>query len=70
MSEMNHPGLARQQALHQELTARVAEFSLRNSQGDTSMYLPLLKFLRNWLTDHILKEDRECGAWMNDHGVS
>jgi hemerythrin len=69
MTDAGHPGLAHHRELHRELTARVVEFIGRYKDGDAGMYLPLLKFLRDWLADHILREDCACGNWMVAHGI-
>jgi hemerythrin len=31
------------------------------------MHLPLLNFIRDWLTNHIQEEDREYAPWLNKH---
>ena len=69
MTEAHHPRLDHPRALHHELTAQVVEFTGRYKHGDQSMYLPLRKFMRDWLDNHVLKEDRECAAWLNQHGI-
>jgi len=42
---------------------------VRYRRGDNSVYIELLNFLRDWLTNHMQKEDREYGPWLNGHGV-
>lgn len=69
MTAAGHPMLPQHRAIHLELTAQVVEFVGRYEDGDTTISIPLLKFLRDWLKNHILKEDRVCAAWMNQHGV-
>jgi hemerythrin len=29
----------------------------------------LLNFLRDWLTNHIQKEDRQYSSWLNQRGI-
>jgi hemerythrin len=33
------------------------------------MYLEMLKFLRDWLSNHVVEEDQKYQPWLNEHGV-
>ena len=63
------PGLGLQREQHCELFRQLDEYIARHQQGDQTMYLPLLLFVRDWLTTHMLKEDKEYGPWMNQRGI-
>lgn len=54
---------------HQKLTHEVEALVARFDRGDLSVCIPLLNFLREWLVNHIQKEDRQYGVWLNAHGV-
>lgn len=69
MSATQYPGLAQHVIKHRELTKQVSEFVNRYEQGEITLSVDLLNFLRDWLGTHILKEDQEYGPWMNEHGV-
>jgi hemerythrin-like metal-binding protein len=69
MTATKYPGLAPHVAKHRELTNQVGEFVTRYEKGEITLSVDLLKFLRDWLGTHILKEDHEYGPWMNEHGV-
>lgn len=69
MTSTKYPGLAEHQGKHRELFAKVEDFSSRHKQGDKTMYLELLKFMRDWLNDHMLKVDKLYTEWLNGHGI-
>jgi hemerythrin-like metal-binding protein len=69
MAFAKYPGLAQHRVKHEALTKQVAEFVGRYERGEARMNVELLNFLSDWLTTHILKEDKEYGPWMNEHGV-
>ncbi len=69
MAAAKYPGLAQHRVQHRDLTKQVEEYIARFEQGEITLNLHLLTFLRDWLTTHILKEDREYGPWMNEHGI-
>ena len=54
---------------HQELSAKVAEFVSRHKEGDATICIPLLRFMRDWLTNHMQTEDREYVPWLRAHSV-
>jgi hemerythrin len=55
--------------MHRDLTKQVEEYVARFESGDVSLGVPLLTFLSDWLTNHILGEDRKYGPWLVEHGV-
>jgi hemerythrin len=69
MTSTKYPGLAKHRAQHQELLKTVEEYVARHKKDDKSMYIPLLNFLRDWLTKHMQKEDHEYVSWFSEHGV-
>jgi hemerythrin len=69
MSEAGFPGLAEHRAKHQELAGQVGDYVIRYRKGDNTIYLQLLIFLRDWLANHIQKEDQEYGPCLNAHGM-
>jgi len=65
-----YPGLAAHRVKHRELTKQVEEYVARFEKGEITLNLSLMNFLRDWLTNHIQKTDKEYGPWLNEHGVS
>jgi len=44
-------------------------FVNRFERGDIMLSIDLFNFLRDWLTTHIQKEDKEYGPCMIQHGI-
>ena len=68
MRSSGFPDLEAHCARHRELIAQVDEHLDRFKRDDLFQPIQLLHFLREWLSTHIQKEDREYGPWMNKHG--
>jgi hemerythrin-like metal-binding protein len=68
MTSTRYPELGQHQTLHRELVKQVEEFAVRYERGESSLNLQLLNFLRDWLTNHIQKEDHKYGPWLTQHG--
>jgi len=64
-----YPELAAHREKHRELTKQVEEYVSRFEKGEITLNLSLMNFLRDWLTNHIQKTDKEYGPWLNEHGV-
>lgn len=69
LAAARYPGLTQHRTLHRDLMKQVQEYSARYERGEITLNLHLLNFLRDWLTNHIQKVDREYGPWLNQHGV-
>lgn len=69
MTRTRFPKLAPHCSKHRDLTAQVEKFVARHQRGELAMNVELLVFLRDWLTTHILKEDRDYGPWLNQNGI-
>jgi hemerythrin-like metal-binding protein len=68
LSGAGYPALDAHRKHHEDLNKQVNDFVIRYQSGER-MNLELLTFLHDWLTNHIQKEDRAYGPWMNGHGV-
>jgi hemerythrin len=64
-----YPGLEAHKLLHLDLIKQVEDYSERFDKGEITLNLHLLNFLRDWLTNHIMKVDHEYGPWLNEHGT-
>jgi hemerythrin len=69
MESTKYPGLAEHRAEHQGLAAKLEEFISHYELGDQTMYPPLLRFMGNWLHDHMLTVDQQYTQWMNERGI-
>ena len=65
----HYPAQAEHRALHQDLTRQVGEYAARFRQDDGSVYLELLRFMRDWLRKHMVEEDQKYTQWLNGHGI-
>ena len=64
-----YPEAVRHSALHQDLNRQIEQYMARFKQGDRALYLELLRFLRDWLSQHMLEEDQKYTEWLHEHGV-
>lgn len=69
LSRTGYPGLQQHRRLHQELTKQVAGYLGRFERGEAALSVHLMSFLRDWLTNHIMREDRAYSAWLLQRGV-
>ena len=69
LARAKYPSLAEHQTKHKKLTAQVAEYADRYKRGEAALSVHVLNFLRDWLTNHILREDRAYSAWLAQAGV-
>ena len=60
-----YPGLVAHRAKHQDLIRKVDAFAARFESGDIMLSIDLFNFLRDWLTTHIQKEDKEYSPWLS-----
>lgn len=69
LQNAQYPSLAAHRVKHQNLIRQIQDFTRRHERGEVTVNLHLLNFLRDWLVNHIHKEDKEYGPWLNEHGV-
>ncbi len=61
MIRIGYPELQQHRAHHDDLRRRLAEILKRLRDNDRLTIFELLGFMRAWLVDHILKEDKKIG---------
>ena len=69
MAAAKFPGLDKHRIKHRNLTREVEAFVTRFEKGESAINIKLLSFLRDWLTDHIQKEDKEYTPWLIKGGM-
>ena len=69
MASAKYPKLAEHIAQHRDLTRQVNDYVSRFERGELTLSVHLLNFLRDWLTGHIQKTDRDYAPCLNDHGI-
>ncbi|MFH0882648.1 MAG: bacteriohemerythrin [bacterium] len=55
---------------HTKLKDKVIEFQTKFRNGQAVLSVPLLQFLKDWLTHHILETDKNYGPFLKEQGVS
>lgn len=70
MAAVKFDGLAAHRIQHAELLGKLDEFARRYKSGDSSIYIDLLRFLREWLDRHMLQSDRQYASWLSQHKAS
>lgn len=63
MSAHGYNGLAHHHKEHHKFTRRVVEIQNDFHNGKAHLSLEVLVFLKNWLSDHILKTDADYGRF-------
>lgn len=61
--------LEEHRVLHRKLTEQVQEYVERYQRGESTVSLHLLNFLRSWLVEHILQEDKAYAPTLAAHGA-
>jgi hemerythrin len=63
--QINHyPGYAAQRSQHIDLTRQVLELRSQFATGQTVITIDVMKFLKDWLVDHIQGSDKPLGAYL------
>jgi hemerythrin-like metal-binding protein len=60
----SYPHLEPHIAMHRALTREVNKYREEFRHGHGVANLPMLHFLNEWLTTHIMKQDKQYAPWM------
>lgn len=55
---------------HERLIREVQELKAKYTAGEIQMDMSIVNFLKDWIINHILTEDRKYGPYLNGKGVS
>ncbi len=69
MKEYGYPESADHMQEHGDFTAKIVTAGGDPSQDWSKDPVRVFRFLGNWLTNHILKTDKELGKFLNEKGV-
>jgi len=64
-----YPGLEPHRVEHQRLMNEIRQTLDRIQRGNECDLQPLLDFLRGWYAEHVEKQDRLYGEWLNAQGI-
>lgn len=69
MEIYGYPGLEGQKRAHQEFADKVKELRVLVMEGDLTVMNVICRILESWLENHIIKEDRGIGPFLNAKGL-
>jgi hemerythrin len=69
MSSTGYAELSSQITQHRQFTDKMKDFQLQYRAGTVALSVPLLDYLRDWLTSHIAGADQRYTAHLNAKGV-
>jgi len=69
LESMRYPEIAKHKAKHEALTKRVTELQQEFAAGKTAIATELMNFMLTWLTNHILKTDKQYAAFLRGERV-
>ena len=69
MGQYAYQRLPIQKTAHINLTERVVDFQKQLQAGKVGLSIQVSNFLKEWLTEHILKEDKQYSAFFKQKGV-
>lgn len=64
-----YPALAEHVKEHQAFTQRIGDFAANHKAGNVVLTSQVMKSVRSWLTDHIMKSDQSYGAFLAKTGA-
>lgn len=67
--EHNYPGFHSHKIQHSYYKDEILNFKQELLKGKTTVPMDVFNFLKDWLTDHILKSDQKYSKYLNDKGV-
>ena len=65
----NYPGDDDHVALHMDLVNQVVDFQIKFKNNEAQLSEELMAFLKKWLTEHILIEDKKYVPFLVERGV-
>jgi hemerythrin len=68
-TRFNYTASTVHRAQHDALTKKVLELQAEQRSGKIGLSVKVIDFLKDWLTNHILKEDKAYSAFFNAQGV-
>ncbi len=69
MNTYDYPEKDSHMKLHRDFIAEIKKLEERYESGEDIMGVNVLEFLKNWLSDHIMKIDTRLGAYLESQGA-
>lgn len=67
--QYNYPGTEEHKEAHGKLVGQVSDFHEKFKRGDANVDSALMRFLKDWLMNHILGTDQKYVTFFNQNGV-
>jgi hemerythrin len=64
LAKLKYPDLAYQKDEHNAFLQKIAGFQAQHNSGRAALSMPMLDYLKNWLTNHILKDDKKYASYV------
>ena len=64
-----YPNFPAHKAEHDAFTGKVVEFQKQYKEGKATLALPLMTFLKDWLSNHIRGTDQKYSNFLNGKGI-
>jgi hemerythrin len=69
MAQNDYSGLPIHKSAHTALIKQVKDLQEKLNKGQSGLSIHVISFLKDWLTNHILGEDKKLGAFLVIKGV-
>jgi hemerythrin-like metal-binding protein len=69
MKSTGYVDLNSQVEQHRQFTGKIKDFQTKFRSGAVALSVPLMDYLRDWLTSHISGADKRYTAYLNSKGV-
>jgi hemerythrin len=69
LKKYNYEEYTLHKAEHDNLTVKVLDYKKKFENKEILISVELLNFLKDWLTNHIMKTDRKYGNFFKEHGI-
>ena len=66
MLEYEYPGYECHKEEHEKFKMQVTQFLKEHNEGTLILSFPILVFLRDWLSSHVLDTDKQYGPYLNE----
>ena len=70
LKKYGYSGLSGQQKEHAALVTKVKDLEVSFSSGRGALTMDVMVFLKDWLSKHIMGDDKEYGVYLNSKGVN
>lgn len=69
MTMFNYPSYPQHKGEHDKFVKQVLDFQKDFNEGNKIISLDVMKFLKDWLLNHILGTDKKFGPFFNEKGL-